>query len=441
MSRYRGIDVSNWSGRIDWSAVSRTGIQVVIIQASEGVFYRDPYLQEFYKGAKENNLKVGFYHFFNPGKSPTPREQAKYFVETISGLQSDCKLILDLEQTGGLNNYDLTIQAIEFLQAVHEYSGIEPAVYTYTNFAQNNLYSGLGLEDYPLWIAQLSEGCPSKNPIWGDKYVGWQYSDKGEVFGINANTDLDYFYDGIFIDEHTNIPGDKKTESNGRLIYYTVQPGDTLNGIAQRYGVSLQQLISMNGISNPNLIYPGEILKIYEAHRSNSKSNYNFSSTYVIKEGDTLSSIAMKFYTTVNKLVKLNDISNSNIIYPGEILKIPMRENRHSKSVSPKQFIKTYVVQMGDTLESIAQKFDTTVEKLVSINNIENPNLIYPGEVLKIESSLKIKGGKHRVLYVVRNGDTLESIGKKFNTTEKNIKEENDNIKDNKIYEGQVLRV
>lgn len=63
MSKYRGIDVSNWSGTIDWESVANSGVEAVIIQASEGTFYRDPYLQEFYDGARRNNLKIGFYHF------------------------------------------------------------------------------------------------------------------------------------------------------------------------------------------------------------------------------------------------------------------------------------------------------------------------------------------------------------------------------------------
>ena len=146
MVSYRGIDVSNWSGYINWREVRDAGIEVAIIQASEGTFYRDPYLHEFYNGAKENGIKVGFYHFFNPGSSPTPSEQARYFVDTISGLHADIKLILDLEQTGGLDNYRLTIQALEFLREVERLSGLDAAVYTYTNFAQNNLYEGLGLE-------------------------------------------------------------------------------------------------------------------------------------------------------------------------------------------------------------------------------------------------------------------------------------------------------
>ena len=443
MARYRGIDVSNWSGSIDWKRVAEYGIEVVIIQASEGTFYRDPYLQEFYEGAKANGLRVGFYHFFNPGSSPTPAEQARYFVDTIIDYKSDCKLVLDLEQTGGLDNYELTQQALEFLREVERYSGIDAAVYTYTNFAQNNLYEGLGLSEYALWIAQLGEDGPSPNPIWGDRYAGWQYSDTGEVPGINANTDLDFFYDEMFLDNQTTVPGDKRpASSNSRVIYYTVQSGNTLSGIAQRFGTTVRELQRVNGIANPNLIYPGQIIKIYEDKRSEKKTDIDFSGTYIVRAGDTLSSIARRFDTTVDELAEVNNISDPNLIYVGEILKIPTINNSNSKSVSSRQYRNVYVVQRGDTLSSIARRFNTSVDRLVKINNIKNPNLIYPGEVLEIEGSISSSDNEeYRRLYVVQKGDTLSSIAEKFKTTEENLIKKNDLKNNNHVYENQVIRL
>ena len=445
MAEYRGIDVSNWSGTIDWERVANSGIEAVIIQASEGTFYRDPYLQEFYDGAKENNLRIGFYHFFNPGSSPTPTEQARYFVDTISGLTPEIKLVLDLEQTGGLGNEALTLQALEFLREVEGLSGLDAAVYTYTNFAQNNLTPGLGLEDYPLWIAQIDVDRPSSNPVWGSDYAAWQYSDTGRVPGIGTNTDLDLFFDEIFLGDVQSVPGDRKEESNDkRVIYYTVQAGDTLSGIASRYGVSVEEIASINGITNPNLIYPGEVLKIYpeEKRESRDTNRIEFYSTYIVKSGDTLSGIAAEFNTTVSELVDLNDISNPNLIYPGEILKIPDIKGESSKSVSSKQYIKTYIVRRGDTLYGIAQRFGTTVAKLVQLNGISNPNLIYPGQVLKIESSGRVDDGEgFRDFYVIQKGDTLSSIARRFNTTVENLLENNNILSDKQIVEGHVIRV
>lgn len=446
MASYRGIDVSNWSGRINWRAVADSGVEVVIIQASEGTFYRDPYLQEFYDGATENGLKVGFYHFFNPNSSGTPAQQARYFVDTIRGLHSDCKLVLDLEQTGGLSNYELTRRAVEFLEEVKSYSGLDTAVYTYAYFAEHNLYNGLGISDYPLWIAQLREGGPLPNQIWGNSYAGWQYSDTGRVSGISANVDLDIFYDEMFLNDRADIPGERRQESdNNKVIYYTVQSGDTLSSIATRYGVTVENLASINGLSNPNLIYPGEVLKIYPENNRNivDRDKMEFSSTYIVRLGDTLSFIARRFDTTVNDLVELNDIANPNLIYPGEILKIPTVGNEDSKSSSARQYTKTYIVQRGDTLTSISRKFDISVDRLAEINNIQDINLIYPGQVLKIESSRiyidddkKFKG-----LYVVQNGDTLTSVANKFDKKLGELMKDNDVISSDLIHNNQVLKI
>lgn len=454
MASYRGIDVSNWSGYINWREVRDAGIEVAIIQASEGTFYRDPYLHEFYNGAKENGIKVGFYHFFNPGSSPTPSEQARYFVDTIRGLDSDLKLVLDLEQTGGLDNYEVTRQAIEFLEEVRNYSGLDVAVYTYTNFAQYNLYEGLGLSEYPLWIAQLSEGGPSPNPIWGNKYVAWQYSDTGRVRGINASTDLDLVYDGMFLDDREDIPKDQKQpqripgtrqepSTQSGVIYYTVQEGDTLTSIAQKYDTTVHEITVTNSIVNPNLIYVGEVLKIYPGNRSIIKRKKVFTTTYIVQSGDTLTSIAIKFDTTVQAIAELNDLQNPNLIYVGEILKIPTNSRGNLSAPSSRHYIKTYIVQSGDTLTSIAKKFNTTADKIALLNNITNPNLIYPGQILKIETSINssIRGYNFNTMYTVQKGDTLLGISRKLDVDYKELIQKNDITNPNLIYTGEVLKI
>lgn len=269
-----GIDVSNWSGSIDFSQVAQTDVKIVYIQATEGVYYTDPYLHEFYNGAKANGLKVGFYHYFNPGSSPTPREQARYFVDALKGFEIDCRLALDLEETGGLNNEELTNQAIEFLEAVKEFSGLDVVVYTYTNFAQTSLNTNSDIGNYKVWIAEYSSNYPQQNPVWGEEYIGWQYSDSGDVRGVGANTDLDYFSSEILLEhkedtEHKPTEPEKKPNhkpsedthhkiNNPKIIDYVVKPGDTLSQIAQNYNTTVNKLVELNNIKNPNLIYPGQ---------------------------------------------------------------------------------------------------------------------------------------------------------------------------------------
>ena len=153
---------------------------------------------------------------------------------------------------------------------------------------------------------------------------------------------------------------------SGSGITYVVQAGDTLSGIAARFGTTVANLVSINNISNPNLIYVGQVLII-----SGSISNYT---SYTVQAGDTLSGIAARFGTTVAELVSLNNISDPNLIYVGQVLKIPSSGNSS----------RTYTVQAGDTLSYIAAKFGTTVANLVTLNNISDPNLIYVGQVLYV---------------------------------------------------------
>ncbi|WP_170075728.1 GH25 family lysozyme [Paraclostridium dentum] len=259
MNKLKGIDVSHWTGYVNFKDVFNSGIQVVYIKATEGTNYIDPRFREYYNEARAAGLKIGFYHFFNPVNSGTPKEQAQHFVSTIKELKCDCKLVLDLEKTGGLSKSKLSRQAIEFLEEVKILSGLDLAIYTYTKFAQNNLDSESGLGKYSLWIAQYGTSKPESNPIWGENYAGWQYSESGIVRGIESKTDLDIFTEQILLNEYKEADSASKKSEN---IYYTVKSGDTLSKIAQMYNTTYQYLANINNIPDPNLIYPGQKIRI-----------------------------------------------------------------------------------------------------------------------------------------------------------------------------------
>ena len=100
--KYKGIDVSNWQGYIDYNKVKNDGIDIVYIKASQGSTYKDPYFEINYENAKLNDLKVGAYHFLIARNTQEAEEEAIFFASVISGKQIDCKLALDYEQFGGV---------------------------------------------------------------------------------------------------------------------------------------------------------------------------------------------------------------------------------------------------------------------------------------------------------------------------------------------------
>jgi len=160
---------------------------------------------------------------------------------------------------------------------------------------------------------------------------------------------------------------------------YVVGWGDTLSGIAGRYGTTVTAIVQVNGMANPNLIYVGQRLAI-PASGSLAPAG---SGVYVVKAGDTLSGIAMRHQTTVTQLMQTNGLSNPNFILVGQRLAVPGGE-RSSDPGSQPTLDGVYTVQRGDTLIGIALRMQVAMWDIVLANNIANPSLIYVGQSLVI---------------------------------------------------------
>jgi peptidoglycan DL-endopeptidase LytE len=209
----------------------------------------------------------------------------------------------------------------------------------------------------------------------------------------------------------------------------TAVRGDTLFKIASRCGTTVSALLRANPeIKDRNLIYVGQKIVLPGALLPGTGST----DIYVIKRGDTLTSLARHFNTTIDKLLELNkDITNPSRIYEGQRLVVP-KASTPAPTPAPGQ---TYIVQRGDTLRIIAARFGTTVDELLKLNpNITDPNKIFVGQKLVLPASVEI--------YTVVRGDTLRKIATRFNTTVQKLLELNPTIKDaDIIYVGQVLRI
>ncbi len=197
---------------------------------------------------------------------------------------------------------------------------------------------------------------------------------------------------------------------------YTVKAGDTLYKIAAANNTTVDEIKALNNLTSNNLSI-GQLLKL--------PSPLTPETTYTVEKGDSLYAIANKYNTTVDALKKANNLT-SNILSIGQVLKIP--------TVLETETGITYTVKSGDSLYSIAREYNTTVDAIKSLNNLSS-NLLSIGQVLKIPT-----GASLETTYTVQKGDSLYSIAKKFNTTVATLKELN-NLTSNLLSIGQILIV
>lgn len=363
-----GIDVSAWQGEIDYSEVRNSGIDIVYIKATEGQNFVDSYFEENYINAKSNGLKIGFYHYLIARTEQEARLEATHFVRTISGKEIDCKLAMDFENFGELSIQEINDISKVFLETVENLSGKSVIIYSDASNARNVFSSEL--TKYALWIAEYGVESPANNGKW-ENWEGWQYTDSGNVEGIQGNVDKDYFTKDVLLDDNSSIKNPETPDNTQEYIYIKVRRGDTLSQIARDYNTNVEQIVELNNIPNPNLIYINQILKI-PTNVIGENNNYI---EYVVRKGDTLSQIAKEYGSTVTAIVNLNDIANPNLIYIGQKIKIPNKKFSNCE---------TYIIQYGDTLTAIARRFGTTAGNIAKTNGIKNINIIYAGEEIKI---------------------------------------------------------
>lgn len=205
---------------------------------------------------------------------------------------------------------------------------------------------------------------------------------------------------------------------------YIVQKGDSLYSIANKLGTTVSELKKENNLTS-NTLQIGQILRIPTKEIYEGEEN-----VYIVQKGDTLYSVAMANNTTVDELKKANNLT-SNILSTGQLLKIP-------SALLPES---TYTVKKGDSLYSIANKYNTTAEELKRINNLTS-NTLSIGQVLKLPSDKpnKIEQEKNTITYTVQKGDSLYSIARKYSTTIDKIKDLN-NLTTNLLSIGQVLLI
>lgn len=187
----RGIDISHYQDRIDWSKLRNAGINAqplrfVFIKATEGATLIDENFNENFYQARQNDIIRGAYHFFSP--STDARQQARFFLKQVHLEAGDLPPVLDVEKDGGLSKDQLQRAVLQWLDVVESHYGIKPIIYTGYRFKMQYLDAPV-FDQYPYWIAHYYVNKLQYKGEW----TFWQYTDFGTIDGIAGHVDCNIF--------------------------------------------------------------------------------------------------------------------------------------------------------------------------------------------------------------------------------------------------------
>ncbi|WP_052137873.1 LysM peptidoglycan-binding domain-containing protein [Heyndrickxia ginsengihumi] len=451
------IDVSHYNSELGlplafYQTIKSADVNSVVVKVSEGTYYVDPAASVNIANAKQAGLIVNAYHYARFTSNASAKAEADWFDKKLQLVgfdkEKDGYVVVDVEDNSLPSSPSkLTEYTNTFINEMKSLGYNRVDVYSGSYFYNNRLQPKALSVSKP-WLAAYPINPMKNQPTanFSNGIGAWQWSQSYRFIGMNeyGNFDVSEDYAGKYttktspeqeisknvktiktislidylksknIDSSfknreklanqygivdysgtraqnlallsklksglkpakTNITNSKLTTDTSITTTpatYTVRNGDTLSEIAVKFNTTVSKLKSLNGLNNANLIYVGQKLKISGASQTNSGTNY-----YTVKKGDVLSQIASKYNTTVSALQSLNNLKNANVIYVGQKLKV-------SGSTSNSTASKYYVIKTGDTLSELAIKYGTTVNKLQSLNHIKNANNIYVGEKIQLK--------------------------------------------------------
>lgn len=378
-----GVDVSSWQTGID---VSGMQMDFIIAKATEGTSYINPDCDRVYQDAKSSGKALGVYHFARTGDALA---QAEYFVDNISGYIGEAVLVLDYE--GDAVNQGVG-WAKDWLDSVYNMTGVKPVIYMSNSVIHRYDWTSVQSAGYGLWNAAYYYGYqtihgfltdpPRSGSVspWDANGMIYQYTSSGRLNGWGGKLDLNIYYgdrsdwDNLagYTTGNDYTPSEPEHTAEDKVIYYTVQYGDTLSGIAAMYNTTYTYLAKLNGISNPNLIYSGQRIVISGKYESSAGQN---TTSYTVRSGDCLSTIGVKLGVPWKSIANANGIYSPYTIYTGQVLTIPSGGSGTGTY---------YTVRSGDCLSIIAAKYATSYQEIARLNGISYPYTIYPNQTLRV---------------------------------------------------------
>jgi len=302
----QGVLVRESDGQVDFNRVRDAGFTAVYFRATSGPTYVDCRLNANVSAARAVGLDVGYVHYLTAVTVESARGEANFFVENITGRPNQLRPAVIFDRFRGLDIRTVNAIAEAFLKHVKDLTGVTPILRTDAQSANLIWYRSLA-QEYPLWVVDPDVAAPEVSTGKWRGWTGWEYVEYGEIENT-VSLPFSLFTPNVYY----VAEGDTGT----KIICVTVAYGDTLSSIANLFGTTVNEIVRLNAIANPNRIYPGQRLYL----RVNVGVPVACCDTYIVRRGDTLTSIAARFGTTVDRLVAINEIPDEDLITIGQAL-------------------------------------------------------------------------------------------------------------------------
>ena len=325
------IDVSTWNGNIDWDKVYKSGVRYAMIRSSFGVENPNQVDNKFVRNitnAQRAGVKCGIYHYSYAKSAAEAKKEAEFCLKTIKGYKLDLPVAFDIEDSSQthLGKDTLTSIVIAFCDRIKS-AGYRPMLYCNPNWLCNYLHKDKLINKYDIWLANWGVSAPSYN------CAIWQYSENGSVPGISGSVDMNWIYkDYTSTKPATTKPVTKPSnvKKTDYSVKVTAQAGlNVRKGAGTNYNIitalkcgTVATVSKVSGNWGYVGKYGGWICLDYTAKVGTTSTVKSDKVYYTVKSGDTLSYIAYRYNTTVDKLVSLNNIKNRDLIYVGQKIRV-----------------------------------------------------------------------------------------------------------------------
>lgn len=335
--RNSGIDVSRYQGNIDWKKVKNSGIKYAILKAGYGREFSqvDANFESNYSGARSVGMPIGVYWYCYATDAADARREAKACINAIKGKYFDYPIYYDIEETDTFRKGKATVSAIAraFCEEM-EKAGYYVGIYSMKS-ALEAYFDDDVKKAYTVWLAHVDVDKSS----YKGNYDMWQYSWNGKINGISGDVDCDYCYkDFPAIIRNAGLNGyTKATSAKKEAVKETKGGAKSVKKATEN--TNIKATYAKKSVTEvAKEVIQGKWGNGNDRKNALSKAGYNYnevqkkvndllgsgdnSTVYTVKSGDTLSDIAIKYNTTVNRIASDNGIANPNRIFVGQKLNI-----------------------------------------------------------------------------------------------------------------------